>query len=209
MNQNLSNFSSADLPDGVSKYSGPDCILCSPVSAPWTAKLLFWCFPSTAAQRLSPLCMPEFTRFLFLPGTALYVRFLSCGICQWKYSERVWNVSMGLQRCRISVPRNHPSWLCSAVVCSRIDFEKSLRKHLEKMIPLVYDCARENFYNFPHQQGRYYMRHLMSPLDLTKEELDDLLTLASDIEKIQSNTRMSAMISDLPPVFTNQVHVHD
>ena len=53
------------------------------------------------------------------------------------------------------------------------------------------------------------MRHLMSPLDLTKEELDDLLTLASDIEKIQSNTRMSAMISDLPPVFTNQVHVHD
>ena len=27
------------------------------------------------------------------------------------------------------------------------------------------------------------MRHLMSPLDLSKEELDDLLTLASDIEK--------------------------
>ena len=27
------------------------------------------------------------------------------------------------------------------------------------------------------------MRHLMSPLDLTKEELDDLMTLASDIEK--------------------------
>ena len=27
------------------------------------------------------------------------------------------------------------------------------------------------------------MRHLMRPLDLTKEELDDLLTLASDIEK--------------------------
>lgn len=27
------------------------------------------------------------------------------------------------------------------------------------------------------------MRHLMSPLDLTKEEIDDLLTLASDIEK--------------------------
>ena len=26
------------------------------------------------------------------------------------------------------------------------------------------------------------MRHLMSPLDLSKEELDDLLTLASDIE---------------------------
>ena len=29
------------------------------------------------------------------------------------------------------------------------------------------------------------MRHLMSPLDLSKEELDDLLTLASDIEKNQ------------------------
>lgn len=27
------------------------------------------------------------------------------------------------------------------------------------------------------------MRHLMSPLDLSKEELEDLLTLASDIEK--------------------------
>ena len=53
------------------------------------------------------------------------------------------------------------------------------------------------------------MRHLMSPLDLTKEDLDDLLTLASDIEKNPSNTRMSATISDLPPVFMNQVHVHD
>ena len=31
------------------------------------------------------------------------------------------------------------------------------------------------------------MRHLMSPLDLTKEELDDLLTLASDIEKNPSH----------------------
>ena len=45
------------------------------------------------------------------------------------------------------------------------------------------------------------MRHLMSPLDLSKEELEDLLTLASDIEKNPKNTRMSAMISDLPPVF--------
>lgn len=52
------------------------------------------------------------------------------------------------------------------------------------------------------------MRHLMSPLDLSKEELDDLLTLASDIEKIHQSMRMSAMISDLPPVFMNQVHVH-
>ena len=44
------------------------------------------------------------------------------------------------------------------------------------------------------------MRHLMSPLDLSKEELDTLLDLASDIEKIRQNTHTSAMISDLPPV---------
>ena len=37
------------------------------------------------------------------------------------------------------------------------------------------------------------MRHLMSPLDLTKEELDDLLTLASDIEK---NPSKSAHVCD-------------
>ena len=54
------------------------------------------------------------------------------------------------------------------------------------------------------------MRHLMSPLDLTKEELDDLLDTGQRHRKKSSpNTRMSAMISDLPPVFTNQVHVHD
>ena len=37
------------------------------------------------------------------------------------------------------------------------------------------------------------MRHLMSPLDLTKEELEDLLTLASDIEK---NTSKYAHVCD-------------
>ena len=36
------------------------------------------------------------------------------------------------------------------------------------------------------------MRHLMSPLDLSKEELDDLLTLASDIEK---NPKKNAHVS--------------
>ena len=46
------------------------------------------------------------------------------------------------------------------------------------------------------------MRHLMSPLDLSKE------LWPATLKKIQKNTRMSAMISDLPPVFTNQVHVH-
>ena len=37
------------------------------------------------------------------------------------------------------------------------------------------------------------MRHLMSPLDLSKEELDDLLTLASDIEK---NPKKYAQVCD-------------
>ncbi|MFR8354144.1 MAG: aspartate carbamoyltransferase [Blautia obeum] len=37
------------------------------------------------------------------------------------------------------------------------------------------------------------MRHLMSPLDLSKEELDDLLTLASDIEK---NPKKYAHVGD-------------
>ena len=31
--------------------------------------------------------------------------------------------------------------------------KKSLRKHLEKMIPLVYDCARENFTIFRTNKG--------------------------------------------------------
>ena len=52
------------------------------------------------------------------------------------------------------------------------------------------------------------MRHLMSPLDLSKEELDDLLTLASDIEKNPSKYAHVCDDSDLPPVFMNQVHVH-
>ena len=32
------------------------------------------------------------------------------------------------------------------------------------------------------------MRHLMSPLDLSAEELDDLLTLANDIERNPSKS---------------------
>ena len=32
------------------------------------------------------------------------------------------------------------------------------------------------------------MRHLMSPLDLTKEELDDLLTLASARKKLRQRS---------------------
>lgn len=40
------------------------------------------------------------------------------------------------------------------------------------------------------------MRHLMSPLDLSVDELNTLLDLASDIEKHLINTHMSAMIKD-------------
>ena len=36
------------------------------------------------------------------------------------------------------------------------------------------------------------MRHLMSPLDLSVDELNTLLDLASDIEKHLINTHMSA-----------------
>lgn len=37
------------------------------------------------------------------------------------------------------------------------------------------------------------MRHLMSPLDLSVEELNQLLDLAGDIEKIQKNMHMPVM----------------
>ncbi len=46
------------------------------------------------------------------------------------------------------------------------------------------------------------MRHLMSPLDFSVEELDELLNLANDIEKkIPKNMHMHAMEKSLPPVF--------
>ena len=47
------------------------------------------------------------------------------------------------------------------------------------------------------------MRHLMSPLDLSVDELNTLLDLANTL----INTHMSAMIRDLPPYSTNQVPV--
>ena len=37
------------------------------------------------------------------------------------------------------------------------------------------------------------MRHLMSPLDLSVEELNQLLDLAGDIEKKQKNMHMPVM----------------
>ena len=52
------------------------------------------------------------------------------------------------------------------------------------------------------------MRHLMSPLDLSMEEINSILDLASDIENTPLNMRMSVMIRDLPPYFMSQVPVH-
>ena len=39
------------------------------------------------------------------------------------------------------------------------------------------------FFLIYFQKGIYIMRHLMSPLDFTVEELDQLFDLANDIEK--------------------------
>ena len=38
------------------------------------------------------------------------------------------------------------------------------------------------------------MRHLMSPLDFTVEEIDKLLDLAGDIEAHQTNTHMHVKV---------------
>ena len=53
------------------------------------------------------------------------------------------------------------------------------------------------------------MRHLMSPLDFSREELEQLMDLADDIKIILRITPKSATAKSLQPVFTNQVHVHD
>lgn len=52
------------------------------------------------------------------------------------------------------------------------------------------------------------MRHLMSPLDFSVEELEKLLNLADDIGKIPKSTRIPVMTKGLRHCFTNQVHVH-
>ncbi len=52
------------------------------------------------------------------------------------------------------------------------------------------------------------MRHLMSPLDFTVEELDQLLNLASDIEKNPKKYAHACDDKRLATFFTNQVHVH-
>lgn len=54
-----------------------------------------------------------------------------------------------------------------------------------------------------------YMRHLMSPLDFSVEELDKLLDLANDIEKFLASMPMHVMAKSLQHVFMSQVHEQD
>lgn len=52
------------------------------------------------------------------------------------------------------------------------------------------------------------MRHLISPLDFTVEELDRLLTIASDIEKIRKSTVMPVKARSWRRFFMSQVQEH-
>ena len=51
------------------------------------------------------------------------------------------------------------------------------------------------------------MRHLMSPLDLSVEELEHLLDLANDIERNPENTRTPVTVKKLQLCSMNQVPV--
>lgn len=53
------------------------------------------------------------------------------------------------------------------------------------------------------------MKHLLSPLDFSVEELDNLMDIAKDIEANPENTHMHARAKNLPLFSTNQVHVPD
>ena len=53
------------------------------------------------------------------------------------------------------------------------------------------------------------MRHLMSPLDFTVEELDNLMDLAQDIEKNPKKYAHACDGKKLELYFLNQVHVLD
>lgn len=53
------------------------------------------------------------------------------------------------------------------------------------------------------------MRHLMSPLDFSVEELDKLMDLAGDIELIRKNMHMLAQAKSLPLYSMSQVPVPD
>ena len=53
------------------------------------------------------------------------------------------------------------------------------------------------------------MRHLMSPLDFSVEELDKLLDLANDIEKFPGKYAHACDGKSLQHVFMSQVHEQD
>ena len=53
------------------------------------------------------------------------------------------------------------------------------------------------------------MRHLMSPLDFSVEELDKLMDLAGDIEAHPENMHMLAQAKSLPLYSMSQVPVPD
>lgn len=53
------------------------------------------------------------------------------------------------------------------------------------------------------------MRHLISPQDLSMEELDELLTLGQDIMNNQSKYAHVCDGKKLATLFMNQVHVPD
>lgn len=54
-------------------------------------------------------------------------------------------------------------------------------------------------------KGEQTMRHVMSPLDFTTDELEQLFDLAADIEKILRNTHTSVTGRSLQPAFMSQV----
>lgn len=53
------------------------------------------------------------------------------------------------------------------------------------------------------------MRHLMSPLDFTVEELDKLFDLAGDIERNPEKYANKCERKNWPPAFTSQAPVPD
>ena len=87
MNQNLSNFFLCGSAGWCLEilWTGLHSLLAGQRTMNGKTSLLMFPIYGCAAV-IAPLYARIYT---FLPGTALYVRFLSCGICQWKYSERV------------------------------------------------------------------------------------------------------------------------
>ena len=49
------------------------------------------------------------------------------------------------------------------------------------------------------------MKHLLSPLDLSVDETEDLLNLASRIERILKSSAIAVTVKNLPLYFMNRV----